>query len=63
MTASSDRSMVVRPLFGAKNSSDQWDLRCEVREKLVAYLQRRHPHALPRVRADVERRGDGALPS
>lgn len=57
VTASSDRSMIVRPLFGAKNSSDQWDLRCEVREKLVAYLQRQHPSALPRFRAAVEQRG------
>ncbi len=27
-----------------------FDLRCEVREKLVAFLQREHPYALPRLR-------------
>ena len=29
-----------------------FDLRCEVREALVGFLQRRHPQALPRVRVE-----------
>jgi len=29
-----------------------FDLRCEVREALVGYLQRRHPDALPRIRVE-----------
>ena len=29
-----------------------FDLRCEIREQLVDFLQREHPHALPRLRAD-----------
>jgi hypothetical protein len=31
-----------------------WDLRCEVREKLVAYLRDEHPDALPVVRAQLQ---------
>jgi small-conductance mechanosensitive channel len=53
VTETTEHCMVVRPLFSARNASDQWDLRCEVREKLVAFVQRNYPQALPRVRAEV----------
>ena len=53
VTAAGERTMLVRPLFSAKNSSDQWSLRCEVREKLIAFLQREHPAALPRLRGEI----------
>jgi len=59
VTDCSERAMVVRPLFSAKNSSDQWDLRCEVREKLIAFVQQHYPQALPRIRAQVEQNPDG----
>jgi small-conductance mechanosensitive channel len=42
----------VRALVSAADSSAQWDLRCLVREKLVSWLQRNHPTALPRVRTE-----------
>jgi small-conductance mechanosensitive channel len=42
----------VRALVSAADSSAQWDLRCLVREKLVTWLQRTHPTALPRVRTE-----------
>ena len=31
-----------------------WDLRCYVRERLIAYLQEHHPQALPHGRTQVE---------
>jgi hypothetical protein len=37
----------------ARNSSDAWDLRCLVREKLIEFLQKNHPESLPRYRADM----------
>jgi hypothetical protein len=30
----------LRALVSARNAPQTWDLRCEVREKLVAFLQR-----------------------
>jgi hypothetical protein len=30
-----------------------FDLRCEIREKLIDFLQREHPEALPRQRSEV----------
>ena len=45
--------MQLRALVSARNSGDAWDLRCEVREKLIAYIQREFPGALPRRRNET----------
>ncbi len=55
VTGANERAMIVRPLFSARNSGDQWNLRCEVREKLIAFVADRYPDALPRLRADVDK--------
>jgi small-conductance mechanosensitive channel len=49
-----ERTMVLRGLVSADSASNAWDLGCEVREKLLAWLQREYPEALPRVRAELE---------
>jgi small-conductance mechanosensitive channel len=43
----------LRALVSARNSGDLWDLRCEVREKLIAFLQQNYPQALPRQREEM----------
>lgn len=40
----------LRALVSAVDGPTLFDLRCHVREGLVAWLQREHPHALPQVR-------------
>lgn len=51
-----DRSTIaVRLLVSARNSGDLFDLRCAVRERMVDFLNARHPEALPRMRANVVR--------
>lgn len=45
-----DRSLVVRAQMSADDPSAAWDLRCEIREKLIAFIQSKHPGALPRQR-------------
>lgn len=52
-------TMEVRVLISARNASRAFDLRCEMREKLIAFLQAEHPEALPRLRSD----GPGAVVS
>ena len=42
----------VRVLVSGVDGPTVFDLRCEVREALVGFLQRRHPEALPRVRVE-----------
>lgn len=48
-----ESAMQLRALVSARTSSDAWDLRCEVREKLVAFLQDQYPAALPKQRIEV----------
>jgi small-conductance mechanosensitive channel len=47
------RTVQVRALMSARSSPRAWDLRCEVREKIVSWLQRAHPEALPTARAEL----------
>lgn len=47
-------TLQLRALMDARNSSDAWDLRCLVREKLVDFLQKNYPQCLPRVRGEFE---------
>lgn len=43
----------VRPLVSARDASELWDLRCDVREKLIAWVRRAHPEALPVQRVEL----------
>lgn len=58
VTDAKERTLELRALVSARDSSDAWDLRCDLREHLVDFLQREHPNSLPRVRADVESEPD-----
>jgi small-conductance mechanosensitive channel len=49
-----NESVTVRALMSAKNSPIAWELRCEVREAMLEWLQREHPGSLPRRRAQIE---------
>lgn len=45
--------MEVRMLASASSAGRTFDLRCEIREKMIAWLQAEHPEALPRQRAQI----------
>ena len=49
-----ERTMRLRVVASAADSGSAWNLRCEIREKLIAYLQEQYPWALPKIRATVE---------
>jgi small-conductance mechanosensitive channel len=53
VTAAHERTIEVRALLSAADSGALWDLRCLVREKLIAYLNASYPASLPRLRADT----------
>jgi len=53
--------MEVRMLVSASNAGRAFDLRCEVREKMIAWLQAEHPAALPRQRAEIQNLPKGAV--
>lgn len=45
------RTIELRALVSARNAPQSWDLRCEMREKLIAFIRDEMPEALPRDRA------------
>lgn len=52
VTESTEKSMELRLLMSARNSPEAWDLRCEVREKMISYIQQNYPESLPYVRGE-----------
>ncbi|HUO21872.1 MAG TPA: mechanosensitive ion channel family protein [Caulobacteraceae bacterium] len=54
VTDFSEKTMQIRCLVSAKNAPETFDLRCEVREKMIAWLLEAYPDALPRDRADFK---------
>lgn len=50
VTNLSEHTMEIRCLMSARNSSDQFDLRCIVREEMVKFIQDNYPDAFPRTR-------------
>ncbi len=41
----------VRAVASVRNSSDAWDLKCEILEKLTAFIVKNHPDSLPKTRS------------
>ena len=56
VTDSKERTVEIRALASASEASTAWDLRCEIRERLVDYLQREYPQCLPTVRSAIDTR-------
>ncbi|WP_263367286.1 mechanosensitive ion channel family protein [Edaphobacter bradus] len=50
VTNLTDRTMELRCLVSARNSSDSFDLRCLVREQMINYIQQNYPNAFPTTR-------------
>ena len=52
VTDASERTMQLRVLCTAASSSLAFDLRCAVREGVIAFMQREYPQGLPRMRIE-----------
>jgi small-conductance mechanosensitive channel len=58
-----DRTTIqVRLLVSARNSGELFDLRCVVRERMIAFLDANHPQALPLLRVDLARESRPVAP-
>jgi len=55
VTDITDRVAQVRCLASARNAPTAFDLRCEIREKMLAFMRDECPEALPKDRLAVER--------
>ena len=52
VTDAKENSIELRMLASARSAGDAFELRCEIREKLIAFLQEEYPTALPHTRAE-----------
>jgi small-conductance mechanosensitive channel len=59
VTGATAQTVELRALVSARNSSQAWNLRCEVRERLIDFVRRNYPESLPRVRAELHQVGEG----
>jgi small-conductance mechanosensitive channel len=53
VTDATEKTMQIRVLATSADSSKGWDLRCDIREKLIAYIQKHHPQSLPQFRTQI----------
>ena len=53
VTEMKEQAVELRALVSAVDAGALWDLRCEVREKLLAFLQEGHFTSLPRTRTEM----------
>jgi len=54
VTDATERTVQLRALMSAPDASSAWNLRCEVREKLIEFIQKNYPEGLPKVRAEIQ---------
>ncbi|MFC1804455.1 mechanosensitive ion channel family protein [Candidatus Omnitrophota bacterium] len=55
VTNATEKTVELRALMSAADSPTAWNLRCEVREKLLEFLQQRFPECLPRIRIEMNK--------
>lgn len=58
ITNTTEKTIELRALMSAGDASLAWDLRCEVRERLIDFLRDNYPHALPRTRVELKNRNE-----
>jgi hypothetical protein len=53
-----ENTVEVRILTSARNAGEAFNLRCDIREQLVGFIQKEYPGALPRLRAAIDKTTD-----
>ncbi len=54
VTDAKEHTLELRLLVSAADASKLFNLRCEVREKMITYIKEKYPHSLPRIRVDSD---------
>jgi small-conductance mechanosensitive channel len=49
-----EKTIQLRVLATSVDSSKSWDLRCEIREKFMNFIQQHHSGSLPKLRAHLD---------
>ena len=55
VTDTTEKTMEVRLLISAKDSSAAWNLRVFLREKMIEFLQQKYPDSLPKSRVELKK--------
>jgi small-conductance mechanosensitive channel len=63
VTNATERTIELRALMSAVDSPLAWNLRCEVREKLLDFLQKNYPESLPKTRIEMEKTSQEGNPN
>lgn len=58
VTDSKELTVEIRILVSAKNSPTAWDLRVHVREKMIEFIQKNYPDALPKARVVLDQKSN-----
>jgi small-conductance mechanosensitive channel len=53
VTDTTEKTIQLRALVSARNASDAFDIRCNIREKLVSFIQKNFPESIPKNRAEI----------
>ncbi|MGV3657032.1 MAG: mechanosensitive ion channel family protein, partial [Chitinophagaceae bacterium] len=53
VTNLTDRTIEMRAVMSARNAGHTFDLRCYVRENLIAFIRKNYPESLPKTRSEV----------
>jgi small-conductance mechanosensitive channel len=53
VTDAKEKTIEIRALMSASNSSNAFDLRCFIRENLISFIQKNYPESLPKVRTNI----------
>ena len=55
VTDNKEATIEVRFLMSARNSSQAFDLRCDVREHMIAFVRDNYPDSLPKTRLEYKK--------
>ncbi|MFH1370709.1 MAG: mechanosensitive ion channel domain-containing protein [Planctomycetota bacterium] len=53
VTNATERTVELRALMSAADASSMWEMRCIVRERLIDFIRKNYPAALPKLRAEL----------
>ena len=61
VTDAKEKTIEIRALMSALNSSEAFDLRCYIRENLITFIQNNYPDSLPKTRITMDKPTDNHI--
>ena len=61
VTDAKEQTLELRALISTEDASKGWDLRCQIREELIAFIRNDYPQFLPRTRVEFKPESETAV--